>query len=375
MSRIAVTGAAGPVGRRVVARLAADPDVTDVVAIDRRPVRDPEPGVRVERARLREDDLDALFAGVDAVCHLAGSDPLEGNAVDHDLHTTARVLAACARTGVGQLIVRTSATVYGAWPDNPVPITEAVDPRPNPESAWVQIRAGIEDRVRAFADAHPDVAVAILRPCVTVSSDGPDELGRVLAAARLVSSAEDAPPAQFVHVDDVAAAVDVVRAARATGPFNVAPDGWLEADLVRALVGGAPRIPLPEGVARRLAAIGWRYQLAPTPPGFAPFVAHPWVVANDRLRALGWAPDHTNDEAFVDGHAAAPWAQITPQRRQELALGIAAVVLVGGAVAGGALVRRQLHRRRPVVVPAPVGRALAAGPTEALARLRSTLRR
>jgi len=347
MSRIAVTGAAGPVGRRVCGLLLRDADVDCVVAIDRQRVH-LSPGsdrsrMEARRVHLKDADLDHLLDGVDAVLHLAGSDPLEGTPVDHDLTTTTRVLAAVERCGVGQLVVRTSATVYGAWPDNPLPITESTELRPNDETPWVLVRASIEERVREFAEAHPDVAVAVLRPCVTVSEDGPDELGRVLAAARLVTPAEGGPPAQFVHADDVASAVDVVRRARATGAFNVAPDGAVEAERIRALVGGSPRLGLPGWLARRLTDLGWRYQLAPTPPGFVPFVTEPWVVASDRLKALGWEATHTNDEAYVAAHDAAPWAQISPQRRQEIALGVAGGVLVAGAAGTAALLRRRLR--------------------------------
>jgi UDP-glucose 4-epimerase len=279
------------------------------------------------------------------VCHLAGSDPLEDVDPDHDLVTTSRVLDAVAAVGTRQVIARTSATVYGAWPDNPVPLSETAPLRPNAESPWVLVRAQLEDRLSQFATDHPDVSVAVLRPCVTVSEDGPDELGRVLGAARLVAS-DRAPGAQFVHADDVAAAVDVVRRSCAAGPFNVAPEGALDPDLIRALVGGTPRIPLPEWAARRLTTIGWRYQVAPTPPGFLPFVNHPWVVASDKLRALGWKAEHTNEEAFVAGHDAAPWATISPQRRQELALGVAAVALAGAAGATGWALRRSFRRAR-----------------------------
>ena len=343
MSRIAVTGAAGPVGSRLVQHLAADPQVDTVVAVDRRDVASRD-GVTAFRRRLRDDDLAGVFDDVDVVIHLAGSDPLEDNEIDHDVHTTRRVLDAIDESDVDHLIVRSSATVYGAWPDNPIPLTEAATPRPNRESEWVQVRARIEALVSAHAAAHPERAVAVMRPCVTVSPSGPDELGRVLAAARLVTSTVEAPPAQFVHVDDVVTAIDAVRRARATGAYNVAPDGALSAELIRALVGGAPRVPLPEAVARRLTALGWRYQLAPTPPGFVPFVVDPWVVANDKLTALGWVPEYANEEAFVAGHAAAPWAQITPQRRQELALGLAGGAIVGVVVGTGALVRRRLRR-------------------------------
>ena len=351
MARIAVTGAAGPVGRRLCAQLAADPDVELVRAIDRRRVQLPD-RVRGDPRRdriqecgvhLRDADLDAVLDGVDAVCHLAGSDPLEDAPVDHDLVTTSRLLDAMARAGTGQLVARTTATVYGAWPDNPVPLTEAAELRPNAASPWVQVRAQVEERIREFACEHPDVAVAVLRPTVTVSEEGPDELGRVLAAARVVAPPDGSSPAQFVHVDDVVAAFEAVRRARGEGAFNVAPDGSVPADRIRALVGGAPRLPLPAWLARRLTAIGWRYQLAPTPPGFVPFVTETWVVANDRLRSLGWEPTMTNEEAYVAGHAAAPWAQISPKRRQELALGATAAVLVGGGIAAATAVRRSLR--------------------------------
>lgn len=351
MARIAVTGAAGPVGRRLCAVLAADPDVELVRAIDRRRVHLPEPGragrrrgpVETSRVQLRTADLHPLLEGIDTVCHLAGSDPLEGTSVDHDLVTTSRLLEAVQRTDVGQLIVRTTAAVYGAWPDNPIPITESAELRPNAETPWVQVRAQVEERLREFACANPDIAVAVLRPSVTVSDDGPDELGRVLAAARVVAPPDGASRSQFVHVDDVVCAIEAVRRNRATGAFNVAPDGSVPAERIRALVGGAPRFPMPARVARRLTAIGWRYQLAPTPPGFVPFVTESWVVANDRLRALGWEPTMTNEEAYVAGHEAAPWAQISPKRRQELALGVTASVLVGGGIAAAAALRRSLR--------------------------------
>jgi nucleoside-diphosphate-sugar epimerase len=351
MARIAVTGAAGPAGRRLCALLAADPGVELVRAIDRRRVHLPDrvrndprrDRIELCRVHLRDADLDALLDGIDVVCHLAGSDPLEDVPFDHDVVTTSRLLDAMARAGTGQLIVRTTATVYGAWPDNPVPLTEAAELRPNAESPWVQVRAQVEDRIRDFACAHPDVAVAVLRPTVTVAEEGPDELGRVLAAARVVAPADGASPAQFLHVDDLVTAIDTVRRERGEGAFNVAPDGSVPAERIRALVGGAPRLPLPSWLAGRLTAIGWRYQLAPTPPGFVPFVTHAWIVANDRLRSLGWEPTMTNEEAYVAGHAAAPWAQISPKRRQELALGATAAVLVGGAIAAAAALRRSLR--------------------------------
>jgi hypothetical protein len=81
--------------------------------------------------------------------------------------------------------------------------------------------------------------------------------------------------------------------------------------------------------------------MAPTPPELLPYTVHPWVVANDRLRADGWEPAATNEEAYVASHRAGPWATLSPRRRQELALGASAAGIVGAVVGVVALVRRR----------------------------------
>ncbi len=120
----------------------------------------------------------------------------------------------------------------------------------------------------------------------------------LVAAARIRVDGVDDPPVQYVHLDDLADAVVLATDNPALdGPLNVAPDGWISGEQLRALAGG-PRIRLPERVVRRIARI------RATVPGLTPYATHPWVVANDRLRAAGWVPAHSNEEAFVAGHRA-----------------------------------------------------------------------
>jgi hypothetical protein len=179
---------------------------------------------------------------------------------------------------------------------------------------------------------------------VTVSASGNGWLARALNRSSALAVTDDEPPAQFLDVADLAAAVDVARRARLDGPRNVAPDGWISGEALRALVGGAPRLRLPEQLAVRLAGVRWRWGLAPTPPALLPLTVHPWVVANDRLRADGWEPTASNEEAYVGSHRAGPWATLSPRRRQELALAAAGLTLV--AVAGGAIAVLRRRSRR-----------------------------
>jgi hypothetical protein len=186
--------------------------------------------------------------------------------------------------------------------------------------------------------------VAVLRAAVPVAEDDAGWLAPMLAASRVAPVGEDDPPAQYVHLDDLADAVDLARREGIDGARNVAPDSWIAGDVLRGLV-GTPRVRLPGRVAERIARWRWNAGLSPTPPGLLPWTVHPWVVANDRMRADGWEPTHSNEEAYVAGHRPAPWATISPQRRQELSLGV--MVVAGVAVVGGAaLVARRWLRRR-----------------------------
>jgi hypothetical protein len=166
-------------------------------------------------------------------------------------------------------------------------------------------------------------------------------MARSLAAAAGLRRIEEEPPRQFVHPDDLAAAVDVARRARLDGPCNVAPDGWIAGDMMRELAGMAPRPALPSRLARLLARLRWRLQRGPIPPGLVPYTEFGWLIANDRLKAAGWTWRYTNEQAYVAGTEARWWTMLSPKRKQELALGVAGVVAVG-VIGGVAVALRRL---------------------------------
>ncbi len=344
-SVVVITGAAGALGRRVCALAVADPQVRRVVAIDRRPLGRIDERVEPHQLDLAAGDLKPSFEGATVVVHLAQADgPDRTDAASAaevgDGALTARVLDAAAAVGARHAVVLSSALAYGAWSNNPVPITEDAPLRPNPGVRLAAEKADAERAAAEWRDDHPDVTVALLRPTVTVSAQGNGWLARALGRAPAIPVADEEPPAQFLDLDDLAGAVDVARRARIDGPRNVAPDGWVSGETVRALA-GRPRLRLPERVALRLAGFGWRIGIAPTPPELLPYTVHPWVIANDRLRADGWEPASTNEEAFVAAHRAGPWATLSPARRQEAALAAAGLSLAGLALGVVSLVRRR----------------------------------
>ncbi len=326
MQTVVLTGADRALGRRVAKLLGDDPAVGRIIRLGAADLSAP-PDLAGEQGELKR-----VIDGADVLVHLH-DDPAD----------TRAVLDAAGATGVEHVVLLSSATVYGARAGNPMPLTEEAPLQPCTDLPHA-VEAAERERLTAdFQAAHPGVTVSVLRTAVPVAEDDDSWLARALHALDGLGSGGDAGPVQFVHLDDLAAAADLARRRRLDGPYNVAPDGWLDRDARQALA-GMPRIRLPDRVANRFAAWRFRLGLGAPPPGLPPYARHPWVVANGLLRAEGWEPRHTNEEAYVAGHRPAPWATISPRRRQELALG--AVAIGGlGLLIGLVLVVRRIRRR------------------------------
>lgn len=341
MDRVVVTGAAGPSGRRVVELLRARPDVGEVVALDLHAAPGATP------ADLVTADLAPVFDGAGAVFHLASTfgPRLVGPEIDAatDVTMARRVLDAAGAAGVRTVVLLSSATVYGPWANNPVPLTEDAPLRPHPDLAAAVQLAEVERIAAEWAADHPEVAVVRLRPAPVVDDGRGGWLARALDAAAGVPTADDTP-AQYLHVADLASAAVVAWTEGLRGPVNVAPTGWLTPTQRREL-DPIPRVRLPEPIALKVAAWRWRAGVAAAPPGILPYVRHPWVVANDRLVAAGWEATSSNEEAYVAGHAASPIEKISPRRRQELALGATAAVGAAALAVGVGIWRRRRRRR------------------------------
>ena len=341
-----VTGAAGPLGRRVLTALRADAPDSELIAIDMKKGASYPPGVKAITADLLKLDLKDVLDGADVLVHLAFVWSLddEGGARQRNRELTRAVLAAVGGVSVPQLVIVSSALVYGAWANNPVPITEAQPLRPNPGFGYAAEKAEIERVVAEWADDNPSTAVAVLRPALAVSEGADSWIAAVLRAAAPILIGDDDPPFQFLHLDDLATAVSRVVLAGVAGAFNVAPDRWLTGEEVRALLGPRPRLRLPEPIAVRLATWAWRWRLRPVPPGLLPYIRQPWVVANDRLRDTGWTPEWTNEETFVAADDAPAWVSLNARQRQVLSL-VGAGVLLAGLAAAVVAVIRVLRRR------------------------------
>jgi nucleoside-diphosphate-sugar epimerase len=270
---VVVTGAAGFLGRALVASLAADG--IPVVAVDRRPPP-VGAGVTALQADLLDHDpavTDALRYA-DAVFHLAGRPGVRdtGTAADaarirDNVQATATVLAA-VRPGP-PLVVTSSSSVYGGAAGRPSRETDL----PHPLGVYARSKTAME----LLCAGRP---VALLRP-FTVAGEGqrPD-----MALARWIAAVRAGDPIRILgspqRTRDVTDVRDVVRAARlaaergVAGPLNVGT--------------GRPR-RLAELAGAVCRVLGAPVQLVLSPAAVAEPAAT-WADTTRLARTLGFVP-------------------------------------------------------------------------------------
>ena len=184
---IAVTGASGYIGKRLVEGLLEQPNVERILGVDLRPAP-----IEDERyIHLQQDvraPLDAAFAeaGIEAVAHLAfvmrqTRNRAEGRRIN--VGGAENVLRAAEAGSVRRIVALSSATVYGPRPGVAGMFTEDAPPCPPKGFAYAEDKAECETLLERFQSRHPQCDVSILRSCVVM---GPN-------AANFITSALDRP--------------------------------------------------------------------------------------------------------------------------------------------------------------------------------------
>jgi nucleoside-diphosphate-sugar epimerase len=343
---VAVTGAARGVGLALTARLAQSPVVGRVVAIDDH--RGDVSGVTWRIAEVRDPALARRLSDVDVVVHTdvdfsPDSDARARRAFN--VRGAQTVLTAAAAGGVGRVILVTSAMVYGARPDNSVPLPEDAPLSADSDDSVVSDLLEIEHLAERSPRAHLGLQISVARPAALVG-DGIDTLvTRHFEAPRLLAVKGCAARWQFCHVDDLVSALELAVAGKVTGEFAVGCDAWLEQDQLEAIA-GLRRIELPAGLTFATVQRLHRAGITPAPVADLRYVVYPWVVDCLALREAGWKPRYDNAtalEALLEqraGHHAVAGRRLGKKDATITAAGATVAVI------GTAAVVRQVRRRR-----------------------------
>ena len=299
---VAITGASGYIAGRLIDQLCSDERVERVLGFDvRRPAFKHRKFV-FDEVDVRNPNLEARFEGVDVVVHLAFiMDPIKDEALMRDVNVNgSQNVFCCAGTaGVKKIIYTSSATAYGAHPDNDVPLTEESPLRANLDFSYPAHKLEVEYVVKEFRHENPKVTFTVFRPAIVFGPHADNAWSHQLEMPVIFGIRDYAPPFQFVHEDDVGRALAFAVFEDLNGAYNLAAPGWLAQEDTLRIV-GRRRVQVNEARAFSMAARMWSSGMSEAPPGMLHYVMHPWVVATDKLTAAGFECAKTNVQALQE---------------------------------------------------------------------------
>ena len=304
---VAITGASGYVGARLLRRLEDEEGIRKLVAIDTRPPAAPIHNMAVYRKDVTEP-LDELLLQhrVSTLVHLAfvarrGRNRREVNAIRQaNLDALEAVLESCVRARVNHIIYLSSHTVYGAHADNPVPLTDAAPLRPISDFPYGYDKFLSEQMLQEFGEQHQDKAVTILRSCMVLGPSADNYITGAFFRPWLLGVMDYNPPLQFVYEDDLARVLTIMIQRGLPGVFNVAGDGVVfyreMAEIIKSRL-----LSLPAFLAYPLAQLTWNLHLQrdSTASGLD-LIRYPILLSTAKLhRATGYRFWHTSLEALT----------------------------------------------------------------------------
>ena len=257
------------------------------------------------------------------------------------------VLTGAAAGRVGRVVLLTSAMVYGARPDNPVPLPEDAPLSAEADSSVAGDLLEIEQLARRSPRTNPGMAVTVVRPAALVGDSVDTLVTRHFEAPRLLTVKGCAPRWQFCHVDDLTSALELTVSGGIDGQFTVGCDGWLEQDAVEQ-ISELKSIELPArltfGTAQRLHRLG----VTPAPAVDLRYVVYPWVTDCAALRAAGWHPRFGNAEALrvLLDQRKSRYAVAGRIARKEATITATAAGATVAVIGTAAIVRRARRHRR-----------------------------
>ena len=309
--RIVIVGATGNVGTSLVESLVEDRRVDSIVAIERRVPTEWQPArTEFRAADITRDNLVPVFAGADAVVHLAWlmQPTRKPEYLWHvNVEGSQRVFDAVAAAEVPTLVYASSIGAYSPAPNQWV--DESWPTHGFPGAGYSREKAYVERLLDTFEARHPDRRVVRMRPAFIFKRQsaseqrrlmgGPLLPGKVMQPGRLpVLPVPNGLKLQAVHSSDAALAYRLALLTDVRGAFNIAAEPVIDAEILGQVFEARP-VPMPALGARTFMMAAWRAHLSPTDPALLDLVLQlPMLDSTRAHRELGWQPQYSGVDAL-----------------------------------------------------------------------------
>lgn len=309
---VLVTGACRFLGGYLTARLAQNPMINKVIAVDAiMPSKDLLR--RMGRAEFVRADIRNPFIAkvirngdVDTVVHAAAASyaPRSGGGStlkEINVMGAMQLFAACQKApSVRRVILKSTSEVYGSHPHDPVMHTEDSSSRRPPGDGFARDSIDIESYARGLGRRRPDIAVTILRLANMIGPGMDTALSRYLAGPLVPTVFGHDARLQLLHEQDALGVLERATMAGRPGTFNVGASGIIMmSQAIRR--SGRIAVPVPKSALWAVDSLRKATRNSELNRDQIDYLSYGRVMDIRRMTSeLGFTPKWTTVEAFDD---------------------------------------------------------------------------
>lgn len=303
---VLVTGAAGFIGKSLIAQLACDRSTnSEIVALDLRDVALSErlANVTYVTGDIRDPGLKGILEEhrPRTVVHLAsvvavGGDPQRDWEID--VLGTKNVLQASLNAGVEHLVVTSSGAAYGYHADNPVPLSEDDPLRGNEDFPYARNKREVEEMLTEWRELYPHFEQTVFRPCTVLGPTTDNQITAMFERPMVMGLTGTSTPFSLIADTDVVDALVQAVQRPKPGIYNLSSDGMLSLREI-AKLNHKPYFAIPPAILKSALWLLHALRLTKLTAGNVKFIQYRPVLSNDRLKSeFGFSPRHNAAEVF-----------------------------------------------------------------------------
>ncbi|GMQ79095.1 MAG: NAD-dependent epimerase/dehydratase family protein [Anaerolineae bacterium] len=302
---IVITGVGDYWGARLAERLTQETGY-HIIGIDNEPPPNGADGLDFIEADIDNPLVAELLARekVTVLCHLKFNERVKLDSANYERNVinTEKLLEACTRAGVENVILRSSTAVYGAHADNSAFLDENSPLRGSRSFGHTRDLVDIEEFCEENQDRFEEVGLIIYRFANIVGRDVDSPMTRFLRQKRPFVLFGFDPMIQFIHEDDVVEALAQGVMNPIPGVFNLGADGAMPLTRVMRLVRKRPTPLFHQYAYKRFckkSGLGFRRRRSQ--PIEWDYLRYPLVADLTKMReTLNFYPAYTAEEALRD---------------------------------------------------------------------------
>ncbi|QHS10083.1 SDR family oxidoreductase [Sinimarinibacterium sp. NLF-5-8] len=298
---VLVTGAAGSLAKRVIARLHGR---YNVVAVDFRRKVETDADVPSYKVDTYKRGFEDIFRHhkIDAVLHIGrmyAHETGRSRRYNTNVLGTKKLLELCRKYGVGQVLIHSTYYVYGASAYNPALLDENAPLKASELTQDLVDSVELESLAQIYLWKYPELNITILRPCNVLGPGIRNGMSLLLSRRVAPVLMGFAPLMQFLHVDDMADAMVEAFEQNKPGIYNIAPDDWVAYPTAVTQCGcrKLPVLGVPPAVPKMVSTLlNWN---AFFPPYLINFFKYPVILDGTLFRTtFDWQPKRSLNDIF-----------------------------------------------------------------------------